>query len=142
MTLTPIVNQAGGNAEPPCYLAHGDTRLEAGSYDRRLLIVVVEATAFRPGDDLHTSHLLISFWTPEVDSSSGGHHRSCHSPQHGSGRTRTNEQVDLAFGSLHFSDIHVEEANGTAFEELTPRLVTPDVRQAGDAVPLQVAVQR
>jgi hypothetical protein len=36
----------------------------------------------------------------------------------------------------------MEEANGIAFEELTLWLVTFDVRQAGDTMPLQAAVER
>ncbi len=52
------------------------------------------------------------------------------------------EQVELAFGGLHFGNIDVEEADRVAFEALTLRFVAFDVRQARDAVSLQASVQR
>jgi hypothetical protein len=54
----------------------------------------------------------------------------------------TDEQVELAFGSLNLGDIHVEEADRVALEALSLRLIPLDVRQTGDAVPLQATVQR
>ena len=58
------------------------------------------------------------------------------------GTVGAHEQVELAFGDLNLGDIHVEEADGVALEALTLWFVALDVRQAGDAVPLQAAVQR
>ena len=58
------------------------------------------------------------------------------------GAVDADEQVELAFGGLHLSDIDVEETNRVAFEELTLWLVTFDVRQARDTMPLQAPVQR
>lgn len=54
----------------------------------------------------------------------------------------TNEQVELAFGGLHFGDIHVKEADRVALEALSLRLVALDVGQAGNAVPLEAPMQR
>lgn len=47
------------------------------------------------------------------------------------------EQVELAFGSLHLSDIDMEETDRVALEALSLRLFALDVWQAGDAVPLK-----
>ena len=58
------------------------------------------------------------------------------------GAVNADEQVELAFGSLHLGDIDVEEADRIALEALSLRLVALDVWQAGDAVPLQATVQR
>ena len=58
------------------------------------------------------------------------------------GAVDADEQVELALGSLHLGDIHVEEADRVALETLALRLIALDVRQTGDAVPLQAAVQR
>ncbi|BEU99358.1 hypothetical protein NSDW_04530 [Novosphingobium olei] len=58
------------------------------------------------------------------------------------GAVDADEQVQLAFGSLHLSDINVNEANQLALEALTLWLVALDVRQARDAVQLQASVQR
>lgn len=52
------------------------------------------------------------------------------------------EQVKLAFGGLHLGNIDVEETNRVALEALPLRFVAFDVRQAGDAVPLQATMQR
>lgn len=52
------------------------------------------------------------------------------------------EQVQFALGGLHLGDIDVEEANWVALEALSLRLVALDVRQAGDAVPLEATMQR
>jgi hypothetical protein len=43
---------------------------------------------------------------------------------------------------LHFGNIDVEEADRVAFEALPGRFIAFDVRQAGDAVPLQATMQR
>ena len=53
-----------------------------------------------------------------------------------------NEQVQLAFGGLHLGNIDVEEADGITLEALALRLVPFDVRQSGDAVPLEATMQR
>ena len=53
-----------------------------------------------------------------------------------------NEQVELAFGSLHLGNFDVEEADRIAFEALPLRFVACDVRQVGDAVPLQATMKR
>jgi len=58
------------------------------------------------------------------------------------GAVNADEQVKLAFRGLYFCDIDVEEADRVAFEALPLRLIALDVWQAGDAVPLQAAVQR
>jgi len=58
------------------------------------------------------------------------------------GAVDADEQVKLAFGGLHLSDIDVKEADRIALEALALRLVTLDVRQAGDAVPLEASMQR
>ena len=50
--------------------------------------------------------------------------------------------LKLAFGGLHLSDIDVKEADRIAFEVLALRLVTLNVRQAGNAVPLEASMQR
>ena len=47
-----------------------------------------------------------------------------------------NEQEELSFGSLHFGDVDLEEADRVAFELRPLRLVALDVRQARDAMPL------
>lgn len=52
------------------------------------------------------------------------------------------EQVELAFGSLHLGDIDMKEADRVALEALSLRLIALDVRQTGDAMTLQAAVQR
>ena len=52
------------------------------------------------------------------------------------------EQVELALGGLHLGDVRVEETDGVALETLALRLVTLDVQQAGDTVPLEASVQR
>ena len=59
------------------------------------------------------------------------------------------EQVQLALtsgrlrpGGLHLGDVDVEEADRVALKALPLRLVALDVRQAGDAMPLQASVQR
>jgi len=52
------------------------------------------------------------------------------------------EQVKLASGGLHLSDIDLKEADRIELEALALRLVTFDVRQAGDAVPLEASMQR
>ncbi len=51
-------------------------------------------------------------------------------------------QVKFAFGGLHFRNIDVKEADRIALEALALRLVTLDVRQARDAVPLKASMQR
>ena len=58
------------------------------------------------------------------------------------GAIYADEQVKLAFGGLHLGNIDVEEADGITLEALTLGLVAFDVGQAGDAVPLEAAVQR
>lgn len=45
-------------------------------------------------------------------------------------------------GSLHLGNIHVEEADRVTFEALALGLDALDVRQAGEAVLLQAAMQR
>lgn len=57
------------------------------------------------------------------------------------GAVDADEQVKLASGSLHLSDIDVEEADGMALEALTLWLVALDVRQAGNVVPLETSMQ-
>ena len=52
------------------------------------------------------------------------------------------EQVEFAFVCLNLGDIHVKEADRVALEALSLWLVAFDVRQTGDAMPLQAAVQR
>ena len=52
------------------------------------------------------------------------------------------EQVELAFGGLHLGDIDVKEADGITLEALALRFFALDIRQAGDAVPLQATMQR
>lgn len=52
------------------------------------------------------------------------------------------EQVQLAFGGLHLGNIDVKEADRIALEALPLRFVAFDVRQAGDAVPLEATMQR
>lgn len=51
------------------------------------------------------------------------------------------EQVKLAFGSLHLGDIYVEEPDGISLEALALGLVALDIRQAGDVVALEAAMQ-
>jgi hypothetical protein len=58
------------------------------------------------------------------------------------GAVDADEQVELAFGSLHLGDTDVEEADLVALEARAFGLVAFDVRQTVDAVPLQTAVQR
>lgn len=58
------------------------------------------------------------------------------------GAVDADEQVQFAFGGLHLGNIDVEEANWLALEALALRLVALDVRQAGDAVPLEATMQR
>ena len=58
------------------------------------------------------------------------------------GAVDADEEVELAFGSLHLSNIHVEEADRVALEALSLRLVPLDVRQTGYAMTLEAAVQR
>lgn len=58
------------------------------------------------------------------------------------GAVDADEQVELAFGGLHLRDIHVEETDWVTLEALAPGLIALDVRQTGDAVALQTAVQR
>jgi hypothetical protein len=58
------------------------------------------------------------------------------------GAVDAHEQVELAFGSLNLSDIHVEEADGVAFEALSLGLIALDVRPTGDFVPLEATMQR
>jgi hypothetical protein len=58
------------------------------------------------------------------------------------GAVDAHEQVEFAFGGLHLSDIHVEEADQLAFEALPLWLVALDVRQARDAVSLKAPMQR
>ncbi len=58
------------------------------------------------------------------------------------GAVDADEQVEFAFGSLYLGNIHVEEADRIALEALALRLIALDVRQTGDTVPLQAAVQR
>ena len=53
------------------------------------------------------------------------------------GAVDSDEHVQLALGSLHFSDIHVEEPDGVALKALSSGLIALDIRQAGDAVPLR-----
>ena len=57
------------------------------------------------------------------------------------GAVDADEQVELAFGSLHLGDIDVEEADGIALEALALRLVAFDVWQTGNAMPLQASMQ-
>jgi len=52
------------------------------------------------------------------------------------------DQIELTFDGLHLGDIHVEEADPVALEALPLRLVAFHVRQTGDAMALQAAVQR
>ena len=56
--------------------------------------------------------------------------------------TRPHEQVELSFGRLHLGDVDVKEPDGVTLEPLSFRLVTVDIGQAGDAMPLQASVQR
>lgn len=58
------------------------------------------------------------------------------------GAVDANEQVQFAFGGLHVGDIDVKEANRVALEALTLRFFALDIRQAGDAVPLEATMQR
>lgn len=53
-----------------------------------------------------------------------------------------NEQVELALSGPHLGDIHVEDADGVALEALTLWLAVLNVRQAGDAMPLETPMQR
>ncbi len=46
------------------------------------------------------------------------------------GAVDRDEQIELAFGSLHLGNIHVEEADRVTFEALTLGLVPLDVGQA------------
>ena len=58
------------------------------------------------------------------------------------GAIDAHEQVELAFGGLHLGDIDVEEADRVTLEELPLGFVALNVRQTGDAVPLEASVQR
>ena len=58
------------------------------------------------------------------------------------GAVDADEQIQLAFGGLHLSDIDVEEADRVALEALPLWLVALDVRQARDAVSLKAPIQR
>ena len=58
------------------------------------------------------------------------------------GAVDADEQVELAFGSLHLGNIDVEEPDWIAFEALTFGLVALDVGQTRDAVSLQAPMQR
>lgn len=52
------------------------------------------------------------------------------------------EQIQLAFGSLHLCDVDMKEAYGVALELRPLRLVALIIRQARDAMPLQASMQR
>lgn len=52
------------------------------------------------------------------------------------------EQIQFALGSLHLSDIDMEEADWITLEALPLRFVAFDVRHAGDPVSLEASVQR
>jgi hypothetical protein len=52
------------------------------------------------------------------------------------------EQAQLALFRAHLGDVDVEIANGVGGEALAHRLVTLDLGQAADAMPLEAAVQR
>lgn len=58
------------------------------------------------------------------------------------GAVDADEQVELAFGSLHLSDIDVKEADRVAHEALSLRRVAFNVRQAGYPVSLETSMQR
>ena len=55
------------------------------------------------------------------------------------GAVDADEQVQFAFGGLHLGDIDVKEADGITLEALALRFVALDIRQAGDAVPLEAS---
>jgi hypothetical protein len=52
------------------------------------------------------------------------------------------EQIELPFGCLHLRDVDVKEPDGIPVELLALGLVTFDIWQPRDAVPLQTPVQR
>ena len=51
------------------------------------------------------------------------------------------EEVELAFGGLHFGDVDMEEADGIGFESLLDRLVSLDLGESTDAMALKTAMQ-
>ena len=51
------------------------------------------------------------------------------------------EQVKLAFSSLHLGDVDVKEADRVSLELRPLRLVALDIRQARDAVALKAPMQ-
>src|ERR1700722_5835399 len=51
------------------------------------------------------------------------------------------EEVELAFGGLHFGDVDMEEADGIGFESLPDRLVSLDLGESTDAMALKTAMQ-
>ena len=53
----------------------------------------------------------------------------------------SDEQVELALGSLHLGNVDVEEADGVALELLALGLVAFDIRKPRDAMTLQAPVQ-
>ena len=52
-----------------------------------------------------------------------------------------NEEVELAFLGPHLGDVDVEVADRVGLEVLAPGLVSVDVGQPGDSMPLQAAMQ-
>jgi hypothetical protein len=53
----------------------------------------------------------------------------------------SHEEIEFAFGGLHFGDVDVKEADRIGLELLLRRLVAFDVRQAADPVSLKAAMQ-
>jgi hypothetical protein len=51
------------------------------------------------------------------------------------------KEIKLALHGLNLGDIDMKEADGVTLELLTFRLVTLDIRQARDAVPLKASMQ-
>ncbi|AML51139.1 hypothetical protein RC74_07580 [Falsihalocynthiibacter arcticus] len=58
------------------------------------------------------------------------------------GPFKTNKEIELALHSLNLGNVDMKEADGVTLELLALRLVTLDIRQAGDAVPLKTTMQR
>ena len=53
-----------------------------------------------------------------------------------------NKEIELTLHSLNLGNVDMKEADGVTIELLALRLVTLDIRQAGNAVPLKATLQR
>lgn len=58
------------------------------------------------------------------------------------GSVDANEERKLSLGRLNLCDINMEKPDRVTLEPLPPRLVSFDIRQARNSMPLQAPVQR